>query len=191
MKRREFITLLSGAAAWPLAARAQQTGRTHRIGLLTRKTDASVAVQIDAFRDGLHDLGWVQGKSISIEYRDAGGQLERLHALAAELVELNVDVIVTVDTPPTQAAKQATGTIPIVIAASADPVGAGLVKSLGHPGGNATGLSLLAPETDQKTLELLKETLPKTKRVGMIFDPKNRGMMLRLEAIKIAATKLT
>ena len=99
MKRREFITLLSGAAAWPLAARAQQAGRTRRIGLLTRKTDASVAVQIDAFRDGLHDLGWVQGKSVSIEFRDAGGQLERLRPLAAELVALNVDVIVTVDTP--------------------------------------------------------------------------------------------
>ena len=127
MKRREFITLLSGAAAWPLAAGAQQAGRTRRIGLLTRKTDASVAAQIDAFRDGLRDLGWVEGKSVSIEFRDAGGQLERLRPLAAELVALNVDVIVTVDTPPTQAAKQATGTIPIVIAVSADPVGAGLV----------------------------------------------------------------
>jgi putative ABC transport system substrate-binding protein len=101
-----------------------------------------------------------------------------------------VDVIVTVDTPPTQAAKQATSTIPIVIAVSADPVGAGLVSSLAHPGGNTTGLSLLAPETDQKNLELLKETLPKTRRVAMIFDPNNRGMMLRLNTIKAAALKL-
>lgn len=116
--------------------------------------------------------------------------MDRLRPLAAELVALNVDVIVTVDTPPTQAAQQATSTIPIVIAVSADPVGAGLVKSLGHPGGNATGLSLLAPETDQKTLEVLKDTLPKTKRVAMIFDPKNQGMMIRLKAIEIAATKL-
>jgi len=118
MRRREFITLVGGAAAgWPLAARAQQQqpGKTPRIGFLTRKTDASVSTQIDAFRRGLGDLGWVEGKSISIEYRDAEGQADRLRALAAELVGLNVDVIVTVDTPPTQAAKQATSTIPIVV----------------------------------------------------------------------------
>ena len=191
MRRREFISILGGVATWPLAAYAQQrSGNVTRIGFLTRKTDASVSSQIDAFRQGLHDLGWVEGKNIGIEYRDAGGQVDRLRPLAAELVALNVDVIVTVDTPPTQAAQQATSTIPIVIAVSADPVGAGLVKSLGHPGGNATGLSLLAPETDQKTLEVLKDTLPKTKRVAMIFDPKNQGMMIRLKAIEIAATKL-
>jgi ABC-type uncharacterized transport system substrate-binding protein len=192
MRRREFITLLGGAAsAWPLAAYAQQrSGNVARVGFLTRKTDASVASQIDAFRQGLQDLGWVEGKNIGIQYRDAAGQVDRLVPLAAELVALNVDAIVTVDTPPTQAAKQATSTIPIVIAVSADPVGAGLVKSLGHPGGNVTGLSLLAPETDQKTLEVLKETLPKTKRVAMIFDPKNQGMMLRLKAIEIAAKTL-
>jgi ABC-type uncharacterized transport system substrate-binding protein len=183
-RRRDFITLLGGAAvAWPLAARAQrQSGKIPQIGLLTRKTDASVSTQIEAFRESLRDLGWVEGKSISIEHRDAEGQAERLRPLAAELVGLNVDVIVTVDTPPTQAAKQATSTIPIVIAVSADPVGAGLVKSLAYPGGNTTGLSLLAPETDQKTLELLKEMLPKTRRVAMIFDPKNQGMMFRLKA---------
>jgi putative ABC transport system substrate-binding protein len=194
MRRRAFITLLGGAAAssflWPLAARAQQGGRLRRIGLLTRKTDASVAAQIDAFRDGLRDLGWVEGKSASIEFRDAGGQLDRLRPLAAELVALNVDVIVTVDTPPTQAAKAATSTIPIVIAVSADPVGAGLVQSLAHPGGNITGLSLLAPETDEKTLQLTKETLPNARRVAMIFDPNNPGMMRRVERVKGAALKL-
>jgi putative tryptophan/tyrosine transport system substrate-binding protein len=191
MRRREFMSILGGVATWPLAAYAQQrSGNVARMGFLTRKTDASVSSQIDAFRQGFHDLGWVEGKNIRIVYRDAGGQVDRLRPLAAELVALNVDVIVTVDTPPTQAAKQATSTIPIVIAVSADPVGAGLVKSLGHPGGNATGLSLLAPETDQKTLEILKDTLPKTKRVAMIFDPKNQGMMIRLKAIEIAATKL-
>src|SRR5207302_8677397 len=125
MRRREFISLLGGAVtAWPLAARAQrQSERISRIGLLTRKTDASVSTQIDAFREGLRDLGWVEGRSISIEHRDAEGQFDRLRVLAAELVGLNVDVIVTVDTPPTQAAQQATRTIPIVIAVSADPVG--------------------------------------------------------------------
>jgi putative ABC transport system substrate-binding protein len=175
----------------PLASYAQQRpANVVQIGLLTRKTDASVASQIDAFRQSLKDLGWVEGKNVAVHHRDAGGQLERLDPLAAELVGLNVDVIVTVDTPPSQAAEKATATIPIVIAVSADPVGAGLVKSLSHPGGNATGLSLLAPETDQKTLEALKDTLPKTKRVAMIFDPKNRGMMLRVKAVENAATKL-
>ena len=188
--RRQFISALGGAAvAWPLAARAQSE-KMPRIGFLTRYSDASVSAQIDAFRQGLRDLGWVEGKNMSIEYRNAEGQADRLPALAAELVGLNVNVIVTVDTPPTQAAKRATSTIPIVIAVSADPVGAGLVSSLGHPGGNITGLSLLAPETDQKNLELLKEILPKIRRVGMIFDPKNQGMMIRQNAIKTAALKL-
>jgi len=190
-RRKLLLALGAGACFLPQISFAQpELMKIHRIGFLTRKTDASVSTQIDAFRQGLRDLGWVEGKNISIEYRDAEGQAGRLPALAAELVGLNVDVIVTVDTPPTQAAKQATSTIPIVIAVSADPVGAGLVRSLGHPGGNTTGLSLLAPETDQKTLEFLKEILPKTRRVAMIFDPKNQGMMLRLKAIKTAALKL-
>jgi putative tryptophan/tyrosine transport system substrate-binding protein len=157
MKRRDFIAGLLGgaAAAWPLAGRAQHSdSKATRIGFLTRKTDASVSAQIDAFRQGLRDL------------------------------------VVTVDTPPTQAAKQTTDTIPIVVAVSADPVRAGLVKSLAHPGGNTTGLSLLAPETDQKALEYLKEMLPKTSRVVMIVDPKNQGMMLRLKAIQTATPKL-
>ena len=191
MRRRSFIALLGGSAAWPFTARAQQqSGKIRLIGLLTRKTDPSVSSQLDAFRQGLVDLGWVEGRNIHIEHRDAEGQAERLPALAAELVGLNADVIVTVDTPPTQAAKQATRTIPIVVAVSADPVGAGLVESLAHPGGNTTGLSLLVPETDQKTVELLKEALPKTKRVAMIFDPKNQGMMFRLRALETLAPKL-
>ena len=192
MRRRAFITLLAGTAVLPVSAFGQQRpANAARIGILTRKTDASVTNQISAFRQGLQDLGWIEGKNVTIEHRDAGGEVSRLAPLAAELVARNVDVIVTVDTPPTQAAEQATSTIPIVIAVSADPVGAGLVKSLSHPGGNATGLSLLAPETDQKTLEVLKETLPGTKRVAMIFDPNNRGMMLRLKAVEVAAAKLS
>ena len=193
MNTRRKLLFALGACAFvsPQISFAQQELRKPpRIGFLTRAFDASVSNQVDAFRQGLRDLGWVEGKSISIEYRDAEGRLDRLPALAAELVGLNVDVIVTVDTPPTKAAKQATSTIPIVIAVSADPVGAGLVSSLGHPGGNTTGLSLLAPETDQKNLELLKEMLPQTRRVAMIFDPKNPGMMLRLSAIKTAALNL-
>jgi putative tryptophan/tyrosine transport system substrate-binding protein len=191
MKRRAFVGLLVGSVVAPLAARGQQRpGSVARIGLLTRKTDATVTAQIDAFRQGLQALGWTEGKNVTIEHRDAGGDVDRLGPLASELVALNVDVIVTVDTPPTQAAERATSSIPIVIAVSADPVGAGLVKSLSHPGGNATGLSLLAPETDQKTLESLKEALPKTRRIAMIFDPNNAGMMLRLKAVEVAATKL-
>jgi putative tryptophan/tyrosine transport system substrate-binding protein len=149
MRRRDVLSLLGGAAvSWPLGARAQQQSATiPRIGLLTRKTDASVSAQLDAFRQGLADLGWAVGTNICIEHRDAEGQAERLFPLALELVALKVNVIVTVDTPPTQAAKQATSTIPIVVAVSADPVGAGLVESLAHPGGNTTGLSLLAPPT--------------------------------------------
>jgi putative ABC transport system substrate-binding protein len=190
--RRDLLFILgAGALLSPRTSIAQQQSKkTHQIGFLTRKKDASVLTQIEAFRQKLHDLGWIEGSNINIAYRDADGELNRLDSLALELVNLNVDVIVTVDTPPTQAAKRATSTIPIVVAVSADPVGAGLVESLARPGGNTTGLSLLAPGTDQKTLELLKETIPEAKRVSMIVDPKNRGMMLRVEAINIAETKL-
>jgi putative ABC transport system substrate-binding protein len=180
-------TLLSPGTS---LAQQQESKKIHQIGLLTRKKDASVLTQIEAFRQKLRDLGWIEGRNVNIVYRDADGQLNRLDSLALELVNLNVDVIVTVDTPPTQAAKRATSTIPIVVAVSADPVGAGLVESLARPGGNTTGLSLLAPGTDQKTLELLKETIPEAKRVSMIVDPQNRGMMRRVEAIKTAAIEL-
>jgi len=190
-RRRMLIALTAAAFFEPRVSSAQQgPGRVFRVGLLTRKTDASVAAQIAAFREGLRDLGWVEGTSLIIEHRDAEGRIDRLDGRARELVDLNVDVIVTVDTPPTQAAQRATGTIPIVIAVSADPVGAGLVRSLGHPGGSTTGLSLLAPETDQKALEFLKETLPQTQRVAIVFDPKNQGMMLRINSIARAASKL-
>ncbi len=191
MRRREFIAGFCIATVLPLAVRAQQTvSKIRRIGFLTRETDASISAQIAAFRQRLRELGWVEGESVSIVYRDAKGQLDRLRALAGELVALNVDVIVTVYTPPTQAAQEATSTIPIVVAVSADPVGAGLVRSLGKPGGNVTGLSLLAPDTDQKALEFLKRTLPKTKRVLLIVDPNNQGMMLRFKAIQAAVPKL-
>ena len=177
MRRRQFMILVGGApVAWPLAAGAQQAGKVRRIGFLARTSAASLSPLVNSFRQGLRDLGWVEGNNISIEYQFGDGQLGPLGDLAAALVRLNVDVIVTVDTPPTQAAKSATSTIPIVIAVSADPVGAGLVESLAHPGGNITGLSLLAPDTDQKNLEIVKEALPKAARVAMIWDPNNRGM---------------
>jgi putative ABC transport system substrate-binding protein len=193
--RRDVLFAMGfGAVAAPFSAFAQsqpgQPGKIPRIGFLARTSADTLAPLLDSFRQGLRDLGWVDGRSIGIEYRFGDGQLDRLNELASELVRLNVDVIVTVDTPPTQAAKQATRTIPIVIAVSADPVGAGLIASLARPGGNITGLSLLAPETDQKNLEILKETLPDAKRVAMIWDPNNRGMTLRFVAIQAAALKL-
>jgi putative tryptophan/tyrosine transport system substrate-binding protein len=191
MKRREFIALAGGAAvAWPLAAQTQPAAKVRRVGFLARTSAASLTPLLDSFRQGLRDLGWAEGKNISIEYQFGDGRFDRLGELAAALVRLNVDVIVTVDTPPTQAAKSATSTIPIVIAVSADPVGAGLVASLARPGGNITGLSLLAPDTDQKNLEIVKEALPRANRVGMIWDPNNRGMTLRLAAVQAAASRL-
>jgi putative ABC transport system substrate-binding protein len=190
--RREALILVGvGAVAGPFSSLAQQpTENTPRIGFLARTSAATIEPLLNSFRQGLRDLGWIDGKSIRIEYQFGDGQLNRLGELASELVRRKVDVIVTVDTPPTQAAQRATSTIPIVIAVSADPVGAGLVASLAHPGGNITGLSLLAPETDQKSLEILKETLPTARRVAMAWDPNNRGMTLRLIAIKTAALKL-
>jgi putative ABC transport system substrate-binding protein len=190
MQRREFIILLGGATtAWPLGADAQQPGKA-RIGVLARTSAGSIAPLLESFQKGLRELGWVEGNNLSIEYQFGNGELGRLRELAETLVSLKVDVIVTVDTPPTQAAKQATATIPIVIAVSADPVGAGLVASLARPGGNVTGLSLLAPDTDQKNLEIVREALPDARRVAMIWDPNNRGMTLRLTAVQAAAAKL-
>ena len=191
MRRREFIAGICIVSASPLAVRAQQTvSKTRRIGFLTRETDVSISTQISAFRQRLRELGWVEGENVILVYRDAGGRLDRLPGLAGELVAQNVDVIVTVYTPATKAAQEATSTIPIVVAVSADPVGAGLVTSLGKPGGNVTGLSLLAPDTDQKALEFLKQTLPRARRVLLIVDPNNAGMMLRFKAIQAAVPKL-
>src|SRR5262245_14163194 len=151
IQRREFITLLGGAAAaWPLAARAQQSGKLRTIGLLSA---GSMATGVFAgFDDGLRELGWTDGKNVIIERRFAENRIERLPDLAAELVRLNVDVIVGFGTPPPLAAKRATTTIPIVMVAAGDPVGSGLVASLARPGGNVTGTSLMAPDLGGKRL---------------------------------------
>jgi putative tryptophan/tyrosine transport system substrate-binding protein len=138
MKRRDFITLLSGAAAWPLAAHAQQPAKVPRIGFLHYGSPGP-SPEVDAFRQGLRDLGYIEGKNINIEYRFASGRVERLPELAAELVHLKPDVIVSPTTAASLAAKQATGTIPIVIAGVADAVGAGLVASIARPGGTLPG----------------------------------------------------
>ena len=166
MKRREFITLLGGAAiAWPLAARAQQAVRARRIGILLYSQQ-----ELPVIRPCLQELqtvGHVDGKTVTIEYRDAEGKYERLSPLAAELVRLKVDLIVTGGPPSARAAKEATATIPIVMIQVGDPVGSGFVASLARPGGNITGLSGLAPELSGKRLELLKEIIPKLSRAAV------------------------
>ena len=161
MRRREFITLTGAlAAVWPLPARAQQRAKVARIGYLGLVSASWHTPRVTAFRAGLRDLGYVEGKDFVIEFRWAEGQYDRLPALAAELARLNVDVIVTHAAPGAFAAKKATPTIPIVITAIADLVALGLVENLAHPGGNLTGLSFFNAELIAKRLELLKELAP-------------------------------
>jgi ABC-type uncharacterized transport system substrate-binding protein len=174
MKRREFITLLGGATAWPLAARAQQpAGRVYRIGYQSIAPREQTLHYIKAFEDGLRSLGNRLGENVVIEYRFANGEMERLSALAAELVRLGVDVIIASGgNPANLAAMKATTTIPIVMTSSVDPVSAGLVASLARPGGNVTGLTADAGgEILGKRFELLKETLPNLSRLGILWNP--------------------
>ena len=159
-----------GLVVAPSAAEAQQAAKVARIGYLG--TNRAVAPRhVDAFLQGLRDLGYVEGRNLVIEYRDAEGKLERLPALAAELVALKVDVIVAATTPGALAAKQATKTVPIVFAVAADPVTDGLVASLARPGGNVTGLSYLGPDLVGKLLELLKQAVPGVGRVAVLRQP--------------------
>ena len=171
--------------AAPLAAEAQQAAKVARIGYLSPNLAASPHLR-EAFRQGLRDLGYVEGRNVVIEYRDAEGKLERLPALAAELVALKVDVIVAAGTPAALAAKQATRTLPIVFAAAADPVASGLVTSLARPGGNVTGLSSLAPELVGKRLELLKQAVPGVSRVAVLWQPGALGERTEKDMLKEA-----
>jgi putative ABC transport system substrate-binding protein len=175
MRRREFLSLLGGAAATlPLAARAQHPGRIPRIGYLSPVSAASGFLARDElFRQGLRDLGYVEGTNIAIEYRFADGRFDRLPALAAELVQLNVNVIVTAVTQASLAARDATKTIPIVIAGVSDPVGSGLIANLARPGGNITGTSSQTSEVVGKSLEFLKEAIPRIGRVAALWNPAN------------------
>jgi putative ABC transport system substrate-binding protein len=189
VKRRKFITLLGGAAAaWPLAARAQQAGKVWRLGFL--QPGAPPEPLVDAIRVRLRELGYVEGRDLTVEARWAEGKLDRLDALAAELVSLNVDVIVAFTTPAALAARHATNTIPIVFTAVGDPVGAGVVASLAHPGGNATGFSGLATEMSGKRLEILWKIVPTMSRVAMLWNDTNPGMMLRARQAQDATAKL-
>jgi len=187
MRRREFITLLGGSAAMPLlgplAAHAQQRLRT--IGFLSGGGPAQNSQWIATFVQRLRELGWIEGRTFAIEYRWGEARVERFAELAAELVRLKVDVIVTQATQPVIAAKQATTTIPIVFVATGDPVGTGLVASLARPGGNVTGLSLQNPETTGKRVELLREVVPSLNQLAVLFDignPANVPVMSELEA---------
>jgi len=172
-KRREFITLLGGAAAWPLAARAQQPERMRRIGVLINLTadDPEGRARHAAFLEGLRELGWTDGRNIQIETRFGGGDVGRIRAHAAELVALAPDVIVANTTPVTRAVRQATSSIPIVMAAVNDPVDQGFVSSLAHPGGNITGFSFIDFQMVGKWLEMLKEAAPGVTRAILMFNP--------------------
>ena len=171
MERRTFLGVIAGGLlAAPLAAEAQPAPRNARIGYLATNLATTPHLQ-DAFRQGLRDLGYVEGRNLVIEYRSAEGKSDRLAVLAAELVALNIDVIVAPGTPQALAAKQATRTLPIVFATAADPVGSGLVTSLARPGGNVTGLSILAPALVGKRLELLTQALPGVSRVAVLWQP--------------------
>jgi putative ABC transport system substrate-binding protein len=169
-------------------ASAQQTEKIFRIGLLDSSTASGMAVLLDAFRQELGKLGWIEGKNITIEYRFGEQKLERLPELAAELVRLKVDLIVVAGTPPALAAKKATTTIPIVIANTSDPVGEGLVASLARPGGNVTGFSALTTELNTKRLEILKDAVPKLARVGLLRAA--AGPSLQMDALMTAAAAL-
>jgi putative tryptophan/tyrosine transport system substrate-binding protein len=178
-------------ATWAVVAEAQQPKKVARIAFLFGLSPSVSRDRMEAFRQGLTELGYAEGKNIVIEYRWAAGKIERLPALMAELVRLNVDVIVTAGPSPTRSAKEATATIPIVMAWDYDPVGNGFVASLARPGGNITGLSTLAPEISGKQLELLKEILPKLSRVAVLGTSTVPGNAEALRATELAAKTLT
>ena len=190
MTRRAFITLLGGAAAaWPLAARAQQAGKIRTIGYLSPGPGPPASV-ITALFEALSELGWIEGKNVAFERRYAENRLERLPEFAAELVRLNVDVILTTGTPGIRAAKNATTTIPIVMVTSGDPVGFGFVASLARPGGNITGLSDLSVELPGKRLEILKEAVPQSARIAVLADPAAPYHAAKMHSLTAAAQAL-
>ncbi len=176
-----------GLLAAPLAATAQQPAKVPRIGFLSAEVPVAISDVMEAFQQGLRDLGYAEGQNIVIVYRFAQGNLNRLPDLAAELVRLKVDVIVAPSTPAAQAAKSAAGPIPVVFTQVADPVASGLVRSLAQPGGNVTGLSVIGTELSGKRLELLKEVVPRASRVAVLWDPGNPTGSLLLRETEAAA----
>ena len=189
--RREFITLLGGAAAaWPVAARAQQPGKLPTIGFLGATTPPAQSQWTAAFLERLRGLGWIEGRNVAIEYRWMEGRNERVAEIAAEFVQLRVDVIVVQGTAAVVGAKQATSVIPIVFALAGDPVGSGLVASLARPGGNVTGLSGQQADVAAKRLELLREVVPSLHRLAIVANVGNPYAILELSEIQGAARAL-
>jgi putative tryptophan/tyrosine transport system substrate-binding protein len=186
MKRRNFISLVGGAVAWPLAARAQQP-KLSTIGFLGSGTPAVQSQWTTSFVQRLRELGWIEGRTIAIEYRWAEGSSDRAAELAAEFVRLKVDVIVTHANPMVIAAKQATSVIPIVFAAAADPLGTGLVASLARPGGNVTGLSVQNTDLAGKHLELLRDFIPGLRRLAIMVNVDNSASVLEMREVQAAA----
>ena len=190
--RRAFLLAVAAwpALAWTGAACAQAPAKIRRIGLLSPLSPADAALWHQAFRLGLRDLGWVEGKNISIEYRYAEGRSDRLPDLAADLVRFKVEVIIVPAASAALAAQKVTTAIPIVIAAVGDPVALGLVESLARPGGNVTGLSTMSVEMVGKRLELLKEMVPKLSRVAVLWNPQGAGSTLNWKEIQLPARQL-
>jgi ABC-type uncharacterized transport system substrate-binding protein len=189
MKKAGVLSILFVVVLLAVAVinEAQQPTKIPRIGYLNTASLSSVAARVEAFRQGLRELGYVEGKNIVIEERHAEGKPDRLSALAAELVRLKVDIIVTAGPASTRAAKESTSTIPIIMAQDSDPVGSGHVTSLARPGGNITGFATLAPEISGKQLELLKETIPKLSRVAVLGSSTNPGNAQRFREVELAA----
>ena len=190
MRRRDFITLIGGVAVWPLTARAQQPSKPPTIGFLGSATSSLSSEWVAAFVKRLREHGWIEGRTLAIEYRWAEGRTERAAEIAAEFVRMKVDVIVTHSTPSVIAAKQATSTIPIVFASAGDPVGTGLVENLARPGGNVTGLSIQAAETTGKRLELLREALHSLSRLSIMGNSDNRAVVGEMRETQAAARAL-
>jgi putative ABC transport system substrate-binding protein len=191
MGRRGFLTFTAGILLAPAGkVAAQATGRVHRIGFLGNSTEALEANLVGPFREGLRERGYVEGRDLIVEYRWAEGQYERFPALVQELIVLKVDVIVTAGTPAALAVKRATTRIPVVMLAVGDPVGSGLVASLGHPGGNLTGLVAIAPDLEGKRLELLKEIVPRLSAVAFLTNPANRLHVTSEKQVREAARAL-
>jgi ABC-type uncharacterized transport system substrate-binding protein len=193
MRRRDFITLAGGAissAVWAPAGNAQQLGKVVKVGYLGPSSPTLERVQVEAFKQRLHELGLVEGKDVIYLFRWAEGNDARFPTLASELVELKPDAIVTTGTPGTLAAKRASSSIPIVFASSANPVSAGLVASYSRPGGNVTGFTILGPELEGKRVQLLKEIVPALSRIAVVWNPANPGIVDFLHQMRAAASAL-